>query len=153
MKTIEKFIIDKDDEEYFYAEKIIGEFSNIIYRIYFSYTEFDSLNIFEFSEIYGNYSRFTIAEFISFVSYDLIGYNESRLSNNFRLLRKKYHVINYNPNINKDKKILLASIYYYDELIKDKALIENFSYDYEKDMEKLLLPYDEKLLRVKEENL
>ena len=142
MKTIEKFIIDKDDEEYFYAEKIIGEFSNIIYRIYFSYTEFDSLNIFEFSEIYGNYSRFTIAEFISFVSYDLIGYNESRLLNNFRLLRKKYHVINYNPNINKDKKILLASISYYDELIKDKALIENFYYYYVKDMEKLIIKYD-----------
>lgn len=153
MKIIEKFIIDKDDEEYFYGEKIIGEVSNIIYRIYYTYTEFDSLNTFEFSEIYGNYLRTTVSEFISFATYDLIGYNENKLLNNFRNLKRKYMKISYNPRIDKDKKTLITCIYYYDELIKDKALIENFSYDYEKDMEKLLLPYDEKLLRVKEDNL
>lgn len=153
MKIIEKFVIDRDSEEYFYGEKIIGEFNNIIYRIYYSYTSFDSLNTFEFSEIYGNYYRLTVAEFISLATYDLGGYNENNLLHNFKLLRRKYNTINYNPYINKDKKVLITSIYYYDELIKDRALIEDFSYDYEKDMEKLLLPYDEKLLRIKEDNL
>ena len=32
MKVIEKFIIDRDDYEYLYAEKYVGDFNNIIYR-------------------------------------------------------------------------------------------------------------------------
>ena len=34
MKVIEKFIIDRDDYEYLYAEKYVGDFNNIIYRVY-----------------------------------------------------------------------------------------------------------------------
>lgn len=153
MKVIEKFIIDRDEEEYFYGEKIIGSFNNIIYRIYYTNDNFDSLNAFEYSEIYGNYYTYTVAEFVSFAAYDLLGYNENNLLRNFRLLSHRFNAQNNNPNIKKYKSILIKSIYYYDNLIKDKSEIEDYVFDYEKDMEKLSLPYDEKLLRIKEDNL
>lgn len=154
MKTIEKYIIDKDDEEYFYCEKIIGDFNNIIYRVYYSETFYESLNVYEYSESFGNYYKGTITEFLNFVCRDMLGYEDKVLYNRFRFLKKRFSSFNINPNLYKQKKLLLEAIYKYDLLISDKSLIHENYYDYEQDIIKLeACEFEQNLLRIKKDNL
>ena len=145
MKVIEKFIIDRDDYEYLYAEKYVGDFNNIIYRVYEANDSFYSFNVFEYTEIYGDFTTCTINYFLKFLKFDLKGYTDcnevSNLNKDIKNLLK-YIPNKTNPYLFKFKSTLISITETYNELIKDKMLIDYYNYDYEDDMEKLNNYYD-----------
>ncbi len=160
MKVISKFIINRNDEEYYYAEKIKDN-NGIKYLVYLKSKKILAFNQHNFHDIYGVDEKLSISNFAYQASLKLISgytYNENQKEGYDRLrkvLEKTTQDKNpKNPNLGINKTDLLNGIdIYNNELVSLNSLeyvdipyIENYNLimSLKKESEEVAIPIAQK---------
>lgn len=158
MQVVEKAIINRNNMYYLYVEKLLGNFSNIQYRVYYNLKDWEHFSIDDFYSTYGDDEQITLYEFTSDAETDILTTNEYQdsycsLISDLEILNKNLKSGNKrNPSLWGYKATFLTTMDNYNNAILNKKYnVNDEEHDYEKDIKRLSdEDLEDILLRIRE---